>query len=629
MLARLILPLVCLGLFYGFWASDHFTAIAAGVAVFLFGMSLLEQGFKAYTGGTLEKLLTRSTRTTTRSLMFGVVATSVMQSSSLVSVITISFLSAGLINLAQGIGIIFGANIGTTTGAWLIAGVGLKVQISAYAMPLLVIGTVLTLQSRTKLHGLGWVLAGIGFLFLGIHYMKEGFDAFKDQIDLATYAMPGLIGLLVYTLLGSLATVVMQSSHATLVLTITALASGQIDYDNALALAIGANIGTTVTAVIGSMKASRDGKRLALAHFVFNSSTALVAIVAIVPLRLAVDGIADLVGIAPDDYTLKLSIFHTLFNVIGVAMMLPLMPALIRYLLWILPQRDRRESLQLDVPDAERRSEAATRYLNDAAMAYPDAAMKVIMEEVRHLLGNMSSVMAYGLYLRSTDLDDPDHLQDLAVEPPKTDFGRDLAELYRQHIKGIYSDIIEYSARAEVTMNAEQQRQIFQLKMACRQAVEAVKDVQHLRKNLQHYLFSPQPVMRAEYQHLRRVLAQVLAELDSVRKEKPVKALLSIGRLRVMLEKEDVIASGKVDALLRSRQVTGTAATSLINDATYARKIAHNLINVIEIWLGASSEGAGGVMGGLALESADIAAMTAPPESNEASRPAAGSDPTR
>ena len=249
MLRRILLPVIFAILAYGFWISPDLKDIAAGVAIFLFGMLFLEQGFKAFTGGTLENLLKRTTDKLWKSLSFGVITTTLMQSSSLVSVITISFLSAGLIGLAAGIGIIFGANLGTTTGAWLIAGFGLKVKISAFAMPMLVFGIILVFQSSKALKGAGYILAGLGFLFLGIHYMKEGFEAFKDTIDLSAYAIPGLRGLLIFALLGIIATVIMQSSHATLVLIITALAAGQITYENALALAIGANVGTTITAI--------------------------------------------------------------------------------------------------------------------------------------------------------------------------------------------------------------------------------------------------------------------------------------------------------------------------------------------------------------------------------------------
>lgn len=186
-----------------------------------------------------------------------------MQSSSLVSVITISFLGVRLIGLAAGIGIIFGANLGTTTGAWLIAGFGLKVKISAYAMPMLVFGIIMVFQKSKHLKGFGYILAGLGFLFLGIHHMKEGFEAFRDTIDLTAFAVAGYPGIFLFTLIGVFATVVMQSSHATLVIIITALAAQQITYENALALAIGANIGTTITAILGSMSSNVQGKRLA------------------------------------------------------------------------------------------------------------------------------------------------------------------------------------------------------------------------------------------------------------------------------------------------------------------------------------------------------------------------------
>jgi phosphate:Na+ symporter len=141
-----------------------------------------------------------------------------------------------------------GTNLGTTTGAWLIAGFGLKVNIAAYAMPMLALGVILIFQSASALKGVGYILAGLGFVFLGIHYMKEGFEAIKDTINLAESAVAGYPGVLLLTIVDIFATVIMQSSHATLVLTITALAAGQIAYENALALAIGANVGTTPVA---------------------------------------------------------------------------------------------------------------------------------------------------------------------------------------------------------------------------------------------------------------------------------------------------------------------------------------------------------------------------------------------
>ncbi|MBL4659714.1 MAG: Na/Pi cotransporter family protein [Alcanivoracaceae bacterium] len=218
---------------YGFWQNSHFKQIAAGVAISLFGMLAIEDGFQQLSGGMLERFLRSSTNRLWKSLNFGIITTTLMQSSSLLSILTISFLSAGLIDLAGGIGIIFGANIGTTTGAWLLAGFGLKVKLSAYSMPMLVFGIVFIFQKNKSFKATAWVLTGIGFLFMGIHNMKEGFDILRETIDLSLYSMPGFKGLLLYTLIGIVMTVVMQSSHATLVLIITALATSQISYENA------------------------------------------------------------------------------------------------------------------------------------------------------------------------------------------------------------------------------------------------------------------------------------------------------------------------------------------------------------------------------------------------------------
>jgi len=383
MLKKILLPVIFVILGYGFWVSPNVKEIAAGVSIFLFGMLFLEEGFKAFTGGLLEKLLKKTTDRQWKAVAFGILTTTIMQSSSLVSVITISFLSAGLIWLASGIGIIFGANIGTTTGAWLVAGFGLKVKISAYAMPMLVFGIILVFQSQKALKGIGYILAGLGFLFLGIHHMKEGFEVFRETIDLAEYAMPGFLGLIVFTLMGTVATVIMQSSHATLVLIITALAAGQITYENALALAIGANIGTTITAIIGSMSSNYQGKRLAAAHLIFNGITGAIAIAFIHQIVWMVDAVSVRVGIAADDYTLKLAVFHTIFNVIGVGVMWPLTGWLVSFLQRVIPK-----------PKVET---AEPRFITDTAFGFPETLLNAVRQETQHLYDNALEVMSRGL----------------------------------------------------------------------------------------------------------------------------------------------------------------------------------------------------------------------------------------
>jgi phosphate:Na+ symporter len=303
-------------------------------------------------------------------------------------------LGAGLIGLAQGIGIVFGANIGTTTGAWLVAGFGLKVKISAYAMPMLVFGVILIFQKARSLKGIGYILAGLGFLFLGIHYMKDGFEAFKSTIDLASFGGTGLKYLFIFTGIGIFATVVMQSSHATLVLIITALSVGQISYENALALAIGANVGTTITAIIGAMSSNIVGKRLAGAHLIFNVTTGLIAIIFMSQIMHSVDFVSNAVGIASDDYTLKLAVFHTIFNVIGVAVMVPFIGKLVVFL----------ESTLKDKHPEETTSFDTAQYLNESVLELPATAMAAIVRETKHLYTNAFEIITHGLNLKRENI---------------------------------------------------------------------------------------------------------------------------------------------------------------------------------------------------------------------------------
>ena len=568
MLNRIYLPVILALLAYGFFISPDFKQIAAGVAIFLFGMLFLEQGFGTFSGGFLERMLKKYTDRLWKSISFGIVTTSLMQSSSLVSVITISFLSAGLIGLTAGIGIIFGANLGTTTGAWLIAGLGLKVKISAYAMPMLVFGIVLVFQSTRTLKGIGYVLAGLGFLFLGIHYMKEGFEAFKDQIDLAQYAIGGFKGLVIYTLIGMAATVVMQSSHATLVLIITALAAHQITYENALSLAIGANIGTTITAIIGSLSANHQGKRLALSHLLFNVVTAAIALVFIRQIMVSVEWISREVGIAADDFTLKLAVFHTIFNLIGVLIMTPFINQLVRFVSKVFPAK---------VPAV-----TEPKYLSDSVLEFPETLLEATYNEVRRLYNKAAGLMLKGLHLQPSEVYSAADLEKLVRRnSPWIEFDYD--EEYATNVKPLYSAIVAFISRAEPsTLTPAQAEHLYRLRDIAADIVETVKDVKHLRKNITRYIRSDNEHIRDEYNAIRYRLAALMKELYEMQQADidEGEALLTLNQYRVEFEEHNIIADGRLERYIRDHLIDPTMATSLMNDKVYEKDAIENLIQV-------------------------------------------------
>ena len=564
----LLLAAIFAVLSWGFWSSPDFKTITAGIAIFLLGMFSLEKGFKSFSGGILETFLKKTTDKTWKSVSFGFLSTSLMQSSSLVSVLSISFISAGLIALTQGIGIIFGANLGTTTGAWLVAGFGLKVDIAAYAMPMLVFGVILTFQKNSaRMQGAGWALIGLGFLFLGISYMKGGFDAVGGQIDLSQYAIPGFRGLLIYTGLGIAATVIMQSSHATLILTITALAAGQVTYENALALAIGSNVGTTITALLGAISASVAGRRLAAAHLVFNLVTGILAILFIGQFAQAVDWISSVVGIADDDHTLKFAVFHTLFNLVGVALMLPMIGALVKFLETVM--RDKVEPVET----------TRVLFLNDSALEFPDTALEVISRETIHLLFNAFEILAHGLNLNRSDITSGNDLNAVLAKCDQI-FDSDTEGLYQRKVKPLYSAIIDYSFRAEQQMDNEQLARLNSNRRASWRVVNAIKAMKEMQGNIDRYMCSDNEYIRSEYNSIRLSIAVVLRVLFRIDAEtSPAVRKEQLQQLAVQLKEHDIVSNGTLDKLIREQRISSDMATSLMNDSAFSSNIQKNLID--------------------------------------------------
>ena len=552
---------------YGFWISPDFKIIISGIAIFLFGMLSLQQGFRSFTGGVLEKVLRAITDSLPKRLCFGVISTMMMQSSSLLSVLVISFISAGLLDLVAGIGIIFGANLGTTTGAWLVAGFGIKVNISAYAMPMLVFGVLLVLQKSKNLKGIGYILTGIGFLFLGIHYMKEGFDAFKGTINLTDYALSGFMGLLVFVVLGVVTTIIIQSSDATMVLIITALAAGQITYENSLALAIGANIGTTITAIIGAMSANVKGKQLAGAHLIFNLFTALVAIVFMQQFVWMVDEFCMLVGIAADDYTLKLAAFHTLFNVVGISVMLPMARPLARLL----------ERLLVDKAGAV----DEPRFLTQSALQFPDTAVEAVRKETIHLYNNVVHIILRTMGLHRRDVFSEQALADV-IKKYRQLPEYELDEVYDRNFKGIYSAIIEFIGQARFTWELKQSGRLYWLREANLKLAGSLKGTKHLQKNLQKSSVSSNVFLKQEYDRVRYQVALLLRELEVIKTEASVSELplLSLDMLRATLKDQRKIMMETIEMLIREHKISPEMGTSLMNDSTYVYDIQANLISM-------------------------------------------------
>ena len=551
-------------------SNEDAKTIIAGIAIFLIGMQYMENGFKLFSGGALENALERFTSTTPKAIGTGFLATAVVQSSSLVSVIIISFLSAELIGLRQAVGVVFGSNIGTTATAWLVSAFGLKIKISHYALPMLIFGVFMQFSKNSAYKGLGSVLIGLGFIFLGISYMKDGFETMKDGLDLAKYAMSGYMGVFVYIAFGAAATVIIQSSSATMAIIITALATGQIDYINALSLAIGANIGTTVTAAIGAMASNKNGKRLAVAHLIFNMITGLVAVIFIYQLRDLVNITAPMLGISENDDAMKLSLFHTIFNVVGVLLVSPFTKQLVNFLETLFHEKEA--------------GRGQPKYLTAEVMEVPATAIAAIRKETIHLYDKSLEAILHAMNLHRTDVCSDAEVEQVIKRSNKP-IPVNIDEVYQKDIKNLYGEILNYASMTQSNMDQIAQNKIYDLKLTARYIIEMVKDIRELQKNLNHFRKSRNAFIIEEYNDLRAHLMTVLRTIQRIRESEdgPEEIMTVLEVQKTESANNEVRMNSMIDTLIREHKIDPKMASSLINDIGFTHSICRKLLNAAAV----------------------------------------------
>jgi len=347
--------------------------LAGGIGLFLLGMGLMTDGLKLAAGPALERILANSTRTRWRGLLSGMLVTALVQSSSAVTVAAIGFVNAGLLNLSQALWVLFGTNVGTTMTGWLVALVGLQFKIDAMALPMIGLGMILRLSGDSGRRGpLGTALAGLGVLFLGIDMLRGTFSGLSTAVSLPQGN--GLFDIVLQVLAGLVLTVLMQSSSASLAVALTAAQGGLLTMENAAAVAIGANIGTTIKALLVTLGATPNARRAAAAHVVFNLMTSFVALL-ILPWFLA--GLERFAGLLALDSSpaARLALFHTAFNVLGVILIWPFAGQLTVFL----ERRFRRREDE----------EALPRHLDGTVLAVPALALGALDREIRRM-GDMA-----------------------------------------------------------------------------------------------------------------------------------------------------------------------------------------------------------------------------------------------
>ncbi|MEQ8371727.1 MAG: Na/Pi symporter [Roseibium aggregatum] len=358
-----------------------FMSALGGVGLFLIGMLLLTDGLKALAAQRMRDVLSRFTSTPLSGAVTGALTTAVIQSSSATTVAAVGFVASGLLTFPQALGVIFGANVGTTLTGWLVAVLGFKLDLGQIALPFVFFGAIARLAFRGRIALTGQALAGFCLIFIGIEHMKDGLDAFSGVVTPTDFPPDTLFGRLQLVLIGMLITVVTQSSSAGVATALAALGAGAINFPQAAALVIGMDVGTTFTAALATIGGGTMARRTGYAHVIYNVMTGVMAFFLLGPFQLVTGALTG-----NGDSQIALVAFHSFFNALGVVLVLPLARPFARLIEHLVPEKGSDLTSRLD-PLVLRDPHAAAS-LAGQTVAHLET---LIIERLRNRLGAKSS----------------------------------------------------------------------------------------------------------------------------------------------------------------------------------------------------------------------------------------------
>jgi phosphate:Na+ symporter len=366
--------------------------VAGGIGLFLLGMIVLTDGLSTLAGSAMRAALMRFTSSPATGALTGAASTAILQSSSATTVATVGFVGAELITFPQALGIIFGANIGTTFKGWLIAILGFKLSLVNIFLPLVFIGAVLRLFTKGRISAVGYSIAGFGLIFVAITVMQQSMSELHDFISFENLPADTFLSRLLLIGLGLLFSAITQSSSAGVVATLTALFTDLINFKQAAALVIGMDIGTTITAAMATIGGSVGAKRTGFSHVFYNLLTATIAIFFITPYTLTWEYLAP--GQLIKNEEIALVAFHTLFNTLGVIIILPFARHFARFMEKLIPERISTYTQKLDY----------------SLLEEPDLAIKAIQTTIKYetlsLLSHVCAILGGKEKGKRVDLDE-------------------------------------------------------------------------------------------------------------------------------------------------------------------------------------------------------------------------------
>ncbi|MCA0152615.1 Na/Pi cotransporter family protein [Winogradskyella vincentii] len=569
---------------YGF---TDILQLLGSLGVFLFGMKVMSDALLLLAGNKMRSILARMTSNRVLGIGTGFLITSVIQSSSATTLMVVSFANAGLLTLVESIGVIMGANIGTTITAWLITILGFKVSMSAIALPLVGFGFAFTFLKKEKLKNLGSFIIGFALLFIGLQFLKEAMPDIKNNPELlaflSQYTDLGYLSILLFLLIGTLLTVVIQSSSATMALTLIMTAQGWIPFELAAAMVLGENVGTTITANLAAIIGNYKAKQTARAHLIFNLLGVVWMLILFYPFLKMVSWLAMYLGsespyVSAAAIPVSISLFHTTFNIANTFLLVWFVKPIAKIVERMVPEKEMVEK-EIDQP----------KFLSKDVLKYPETAIEAITRESKYLYKNaIFEIVSHALNIHRTDIKSDLKVKKV-IKKSNILFDTNVRELYTTKVKKIYGEIISYATKAQskLKLNEVQNKQLLELKVANREMVEILRDVRELSKNVDFYLNSDNKYIKKEYDKIRNKVVKVLRTIHLFRTEKENEVYH--GKL-VKLRKEakaNIHSNNiKIDELIRNDLITVDMASSLFNDYDNVNDMIDKLIEVADLLYG-------------------------------------------
>jgi len=511
--------------------------LLAGLGIFLFGIFLMEESIKELAGKAFRTLIRRYTETKISSILSGSLSTAILQSSSAVNLMVLAFVGAGIMSLHNALGVILGANIGTTFTAWIVAFFGFKISIESFALPLIAVGGLgmIVFANSARYLNISKLFIGFGLLFHGLDYMKTSVDQLTQFFDITMLAGYGLG---IFLLAGIILTAVMQSSSATIALILSGIYSGLMGFEAGAAMVIGANMGTTVTVILGALGGIPIKKRVAVGHLVFNTVTGAIVFLLLPVLAWLIQS-----GLGWEDNTvLGIALFHTLFNLIGVMLFLPFISGFTDKLNTLFQEPDK----------------ILTHFIQNTSPDVADAALVAFKKEILHqyIESRRYLIRLYNLSL-SPDLtqgEEP-HLQSL--------FSGSKNHIYGQ-LQELHGNIFEYYAMIDSKqLNEVDAQKLDQYLRASRNIMNATQNLKEVRSDLEEFEFSNNTFLNDQFPIYKQRLEELFSDLDVI-VEKNKGDAAAFSHVLKQVNANDMKCISESSQAIKNRKLKDLEATSMV-----------------------------------------------------------------